>query len=129
MNEKRLPVNAINGNAVEEFLTRQQLFWQVLAAIPYGHVTSYGRLAQLAGLGRGARVVARWLSQLPDGTDLPWHRVVNSRGQLSLPPGSAAGAEQRRRLLSEGVLIVDHRVNMARFGWPQSSEQSQDLHE
>lgn len=122
MNEKRLPVNAINGNPAEEFLTRQQLFWQVLATIPCGRVTSYGRLAQLSGLGRGARVAARWLSQLPDGTDLPWHRVVNSRGQLSLSAGFGAGAEQRRRLLSEGVLIINHRVNMARFGWPESSE-------
>lgn len=133
MNENRLPANSINGNSAEEFLTARQNFWQILATVPPGRVTSYGRLAQLAGLGRGARVVARWLAQLPEGSSLPWHRVVNSRGQLSLSPESAAGAEQRRRLLGEGVLIVNHRVNMAHFGWPgspeQPPEQPQELHE
>ncbi|QIB51249.1 MGMT family protein [Pseudomonas sp. OIL-1] len=129
MNENRLPANSISGNSAEEFLTAQQNFWQILATIPPGRVTSYGRLAQLAGLGRGARLVARWLAQLPEGSSLPWHRVVNSRGQLSLSPCSPAGVEQRHRLQSEGVPIINHRVNMARFGWPESPEQPQDLHE
>ena len=137
MNENRLPANSINGNPGEEFLTRQQNFWQVLATIPPGRVTSYGRLAQLAGLGRGARLAARWLAQLPDGSSLPWHRVVNSRGQLSLSPCSAAGVEQKQRLQNEGVVVINHRVNMAHFGWPgspeqpseQPSDQSQEFHE
>ncbi|EZQ19004.1 DNA base-flipping protein YbaZ [Halopseudomonas bauzanensis] len=100
---------------------RKQMLWQVLAAIPPGRVTSYGRLAQLAGLGRGARLVGRWLGQLPDGTTLPWHRVLNSQGQLSLPPDSPSGQEQYQRLMAEGVIIRNRRVNMARFGWPDES--------
>lgn len=129
MNKTRLPASQPDGNLNAGFLTRRESFWQVLASIPYGRVTSYGRLAQLAGLGRGARLAARWLSQLPDGSDLPWHRVVNSRGQLSLSVCSPAGAEQRQRLQSEGVVINNHRVDMARFGWPESFAQPQDSHE
>ena len=97
---------------------RKEALWQVLASIPAGRVSSYGRLAQLAGLGRGARLVGRWLGQLPDGTTLPWHRVLNSQGQLSLPADHPAGQEQFQRLQAEGVVIRNRRVNMARFGWP-----------
>ena len=97
---------------------RKQMLWQVLASIPPGRVSSYGRLAQLAGLGRGARLVGRWLGQLPEGTSLPWHRVLNSQGQLSLPPDSASGQEQYQRLMAEGVIIRNRRVSMARYGWP-----------
>src|SRR5690606_35388731 len=97
---------------------RKQMLWQVLAAIPPGRVSSYGRLAQLAGLGRGARLVGRWLGQLPDDTNLPWHRVLNSQGQLSLPADSASGQEQYQRLMAEGVIIRNRRVSMTRYGWP-----------
>lgn len=100
---------------------RKQALWQALAAIPEGRVSSYGRLAQLAGLGRGARLAGRWLGQLPEGTSLPWHRVLNSRGQLSLPADSPAGQEQYQRLLAEGVIIRHRRVNMARYGWPDTN--------
>lgn len=100
---------------------RRQALWQVLASIPSGRVSSYGKLAELAGLGRGARLVGRWLGQLPDDTRLPWHRVLNSQGQLSLPADSHAGQEQYQRLMAEGVIIRNRRVNMARFGWPDQN--------
>ncbi|HDZ56204.1 MAG TPA: MGMT family protein [Pseudomonas xinjiangensis] len=98
--------------------THNDAVYQVLSAIPAGRITSYGRLAQLAGLGRGARQVGRILSQLPEDTRLPWHRVVNSQGYLSLPADSASGQEQLQRLLAEGVIIRNRRVDMKRFGWP-----------
>lgn len=93
-------------------------FHAALAAIPRGRVTSYGALARLAGMGRGARLVGRWLGNLPNGTDLPWHRVVNSQGRLSLPPGSPADQEQQQRLAREGVVIHDRRIDLRRYGWP-----------
>lgn len=101
---------------------RKQALWLVLAAIPPGRVSSYGRLAQMAGLGRGARLVGRWLGQLPDDTTLPWHRVLNSQGQLSLPADHPAGQEQYQRLLAEGVIVRNRRVNMTRFGWPDQPQ-------
>lgn len=98
--------------------TVRETFWHVLASIPEGRVTSYGRLAKLAGMGRGARLAGRWLGQLPEGTALPWHRVLNSQGQLSLPPDHPAGQEQYQRLIAEGIIITHRRVDMKRYGWP-----------
>ena len=96
---------------------RRAALYLALAQIPAGQVTSYGELAARAGLGRAARWVGRTLSQLPDDTTLPWHRVVAAGGRLSLPAGSPAGDEQRARLRSEGVSIHNERVDMRRHGW------------
>lgn len=96
---------------------RRAALYLTLTQIPAGQVTSYGELAARAGLGRAARWVGRTLSQLPDDTTLPWHRVVAAGGRLSLPAGSPAGDEQRARLRSEGVSIHNERVDMRRHGW------------
>lgn len=96
---------------------RREALYAALAAVPVGWVVTYGQLAELAGLGRAARWVGRTLSQLPDGSRLPWHRVIGAGGRLSLPPGSASGDEQRQRLREEGVQIMNNRVDIARHGW------------
>ena len=96
---------------------RREALYLVLAQVPAGKVVSYGELAQLAGLGRAARWVGRTLGQLPDGTTLPWHRVIAAGGRLSLSAGSPAGAEQRARLRTEGISILNERVDMRRHGW------------
>jgi methylated-DNA-protein-cysteine methyltransferase-like protein len=96
---------------------RREALFMTLAQVPPGKVVSYGQLAELAGLGRAARWVGRSLSQLPPGTTLPWHRVIAASGRLSLPAGSASGAEQRARLRGEGVLVIDDRVDIRRHGW------------
>ncbi len=96
---------------------RREALYLVLAQIPPGKVISYGELASLAGLGRAARWVGRTLSQLPEGSRLPWHRVIAASGRISLPAGTASGAEQRARLRAEGVSILNERVDMRRHGW------------
>ncbi len=88
------------SDAVDE---RYRRIYAVVAAIPAGQVMSYGEVARRAGLGRAARLVGRALAGCPP--DLPWHRVVNAAGRISLPPGSAAAAEQRQRLVAEGVIV------------------------
>ena len=89
--------------------------WQVVGSIPAGAVATYGQVAELAGLPRGARRVGRILSNLPAGTRLPWHRVVNAQGRVSLP--GSAGVQQRRRLRGEGIVMRDGRVDLAQFRW------------
>jgi len=92
--------------------------WQVVAMIPRGRVSTYGQVAALAGIPGGARRVGRILSQLPNGSRLPWHRVVNAAGGISLPAGSAAHRRQRTRLRSEGVEFgKTGRIALSRFGW------------
>lgn len=102
---------------------RRAALYLLLSQIPEGKVVSYGELAALAGLGRAARWVGRCLGQLPDDSRLPWHRVVAAGGRLSLPAGTAAGDEQRRRLASEGIPVRGGRLDIRRHGWhpaPQS---------
>lgn len=103
---------------------RRAALYATLAQIPSGQVISYGQLAQLAGLGRAARWVGRTLSQLPEGSALPWHRVIAASGRLSLPAGSPSGDEQRARLAAEGVLIHNQRVDMRRHGWHPTDHNS-----
>ena len=96
---------------------RRTALYSTLMLVPHGKVVTYGQLAELAGLGRAARWVGRTLSQLPEGTRLPWHRVLASGGRISLPLGTVSGDEQRERLRNEGLSIVNNRVDMQRHGW------------
>ena len=87
--------------------------------IPRGKVSTYGAVARLAGMPGRARQVGYALAALRDGTAVPWHRVVNARGVLSLErAGAASGLTQRVRLAREGVTVDGAgRVALARFGW------------
>ncbi|AZC23010.1 MULTISPECIES: MGMT family protein [Pseudomonas] len=96
---------------------RRTALYLTLAQVPQGKVVSYGQLAEMAGLGRAARWVGRTLSQLPEDTSLPWHRVLGAGGRISLPAGSPSGDEQRARLRDEGVPVRNNRVDIQRHGW------------
>ena len=63
-------------------------------------------LARLAGMSRAARRVAQAMRRAPRGRNLPWHRVVNAQGRISLPAESAGYQRQKRRLEEEGVVFV-----------------------
>ncbi|WLG69392.1 MGMT family protein [Pseudomonas brassicacearum] len=96
---------------------RRTTLYLALAQVPAGKVVTYGQLAEMAGLGRAARWVGRTLSQLPNDTKLPWHRVLGAGGRISLPVGSASGDEQRARLRMEGISVLNNRVDIQRHGW------------
>ena len=93
----------------------EERVWQVVASIPPGRVATYGQIAELAGEPRRARQVGRVLGALPEGSRLPWHRVVNASGRSSLP--GAAGEEQRRRLRAEGVRFTNRSLKLERYRW------------
>ncbi len=91
-------------------------------SIPKGRVASYGQVAGVAGVPRNARLVCRVLSELPPGSPLAWHRVVNSAGSISLRPGAA---QQRRRLAREGVSFTQSgRIDLARFRWSPADDEA-----
>ena len=94
-----------------------------MSRIPAGRVSSYGRIAELAGLRNGARQVGRVLSELPSGSDVPWHRVLNAAGRLSLAADSPAGREQRARLRAEGVVVDRGRVRMRDYLWQMTLDE------
>ena len=95
-------------------------FYDVVRKVPSGRVATYGTVATEAGFPGHARQVGYALAALSAGHPVPWHRVINARGEVSAR-SRVRGLEQlqRRLLESEGVLFdADGRVDLERFGWP-----------
>ncbi len=96
----------------------------VIKAIPRGKVATYAQVAVLAGNHRAARQVVRVLHASSDKDRLPWHRVINSRGGISLGPGRGF-EEQKRRLLEEGVCVSrSGRIALQEFQWEPEGPRS-----
>ncbi len=96
--------------------TSTQLIYAVVRQIPFGKVASYGQVARIAGHGIQARQVGYALAALKSGTDVPWQRVINAQGRISLP--GVGGAIQQKLLLEEGVEFDENdRIDFERFGW------------
>jgi methylated-DNA-protein-cysteine methyltransferase-like protein len=92
--------------------------WTEIAAIPRGEVASYGGIARRAGLPRRARLVGHALKVAPASMKLPWHRVLNAQGRISLPAGTRAHRLQRRLLEQEGIRFRNGRVERAAMSEP-----------
>lgn len=93
--------------------------YAVVARIPRGRVATYGQVAAVAGLPRQARLVGYAMYGLPTGSKLPWHRVINARGEVSArsDPGPSE-ALQRHLLEREGVRFDERgRVSLKRYRW------------
>ena len=88
--------------------------YAVVRKVPVGRVVSYGMVAALIDRCT-PRIVGYAMASVPEGSDVPWHRVINSQGRISL----REGAELQRRLLeAEGVVFDERdRVDLKRFGW------------
>ena len=97
--------------ASEEMRT---VFYTTLAEIPPGHYCSYGDMAKLCGV--HVRQVLAWLRTLPEGSDLPWHRLVNGQRQIADYPGNG---EQYRLLAEEGVIPGPNGRFSPQLRWPE----------
>ncbi|PJJ27192.1 MGMT family protein [Lacrimispora celerecrescens] len=88
----------------------------IIKGIPYGRVMSYGRVARLAGNTRGARQVVRILHSMSEKYNLPWHRIINSKGKISITDKRYA-AFQRELLISEGIEVSeDGYIDISTYG-------------
>jgi len=98
---------------------------RVIKSIPCGRVAAYAQVAALAGNHRAARQVVRVLHSSSTKDKLPWHRVINSRGGISLERGR--GFEEQRRLLEHEGVRVDEggRINLAQFQWEPEARRSE----
>lgn len=97
--------------------------WTTVNAIPAGQVSSYGQIADFAGLPGRARLVGKSLGQIPKGRQVNWHRVLRSNGQLAFVKGSEQAVRQTGLLQEENVVVLNNRVNMKEFNWqPDLSE-------
>ena len=93
--------------------------YRLTRQIPPGRVTNYGTIAALAGSPNAARAVGYALRALPEGTDVPWQRVINVRGHIPLRGRDPHETDLQRVLLErEGVAFdADDRVDFRVFGW------------
>lgn len=93
--------------------------YDVIRRIPRGWVATYGQVATMAGLPRRARLVGRLLQRLDPAVKIPWHRVVNARGEISYSLSRNGGdALQRRLLEKEGIEFdADGRLDLDRCRW------------
>ena len=101
-------------------MSTYERFYEVVRRVPPGRVTTYGTVAHQAGLPGRARQVGYAMAALPDGNDVPWHRVINARGEVSRRSGGTAFENIQRVLLeSEGVHFdARGRVRLDDYGWP-----------
>lgn len=91
--------------------------YEVVSRIPKGKVATYGQVATLAGMRGHARQVGYALHDLPEGSNVPWHRVINARGEISPRGDPGSDESQRRRLEAEGVDFDSARIDLSRFRW------------
>ena len=94
------------------------MIFQVIAQIPYGRVASYGQIARLAGIPKHSRLVGYVLKHMDADSSLPWYRVINSQGKISLSKLNDQGQNiQAQLLLAEGILVIEDKVKMKVFQW------------
>jgi methylated-DNA-protein-cysteine methyltransferase-like protein len=115
MPPKRKPLQAahLQGDKAVEAICA------VIRRIPKGWVATYGQVAAMAGMPRRARLVGRVLQRLDPGTKIPWHRVVNAKGEVSYSLSRNGGDVVQRRLLEkEGIKFDDNnRLDLERCRW------------
>ncbi len=96
--------------------------YAIVKRIPRGRVATYGQIASLAGLPGHARQVGYALHALPDEHSVPWHRVINSRGEISQRSEPTSNGLQRALLESEGVNFDERgRVDLQVYRWQSES--------
>ena len=90
----------------------------VISRIPKGQVATYGQIAKIAGIPGHARQVGYALHRLPDGSNVPWHRVINAKGQVSLSPHDVSSSIQKSLLKKEGIRLSEKdRISLKKYGW------------
>ncbi len=90
--------------------------------VPHGRVTTYGVIAKIVG-GCTARIVGYAMAATPEGSQVPWQRVINAQGKIS--PRGYGSAVQRQLLEEEGVVFdAANKVDMGKFGWPDGEYSS-----
>ena len=99
--------------------------YRLVRRVPPGRVVSYGAVAAMLGAPRAARGVGRALGSLSDGTSVPWWRVVNRNGEISIKGAHPSAMLQRMLLEAEGIRFDRNgRIDWKRWGWnPDARDQ------
>lgn len=117
----RLHAPAAEGNeSATGTISLYHRIYAVVRQIPRGSVASYGRIARRVGC--TARQVGYAMAATPPERGIPWHRVINSKGEISARKGGGGKARQRQKLLDEGIVFDQKgRVDFERFGWAETA--------
>lgn len=92
--------------------------YRVVKAIPYGRVATYGQVADLAGLIGKPRVVGYALYRVTVNHDIPWHRVINAKGEVSRSSLRDGNDDLQQLLLEqEGITFVKGRIDLRQYRW------------
>ncbi|MEK7584856.1 MAG: methylated-DNA--[protein]-cysteine S-methyltransferase [Patescibacteria group bacterium] len=98
-----------------------QRVYELVANVPSGHVVTYGQIAASLSSPRAARMVGTALRSLPEGSHVPWHRVIGSKGRISIQNMDHPAEEQANLLMAEGVVVRREQdafcVDLARYLW------------
>ncbi len=97
--------------------------YRYVQRIPRGRVLTYGALARALRLPGGARTAGRAMASTPSGKGIPWHRVVGERGEILIREPRYASL-QKKLLESEGIAIVEWRVDLKRHLWKPTKTRS-----
>jgi methylated-DNA-protein-cysteine methyltransferase related protein len=118
VNAVRRKARTKKRSAVRPESTRERIYAQV-RKIPCGKVATYGQIASLAGLEGQARQVGYAMAAVPSSSTIPWHRVINAQGRVSMRSEGPGGSIIQQQLLErEGVVFnAGARVVLARFRW------------
>lgn len=130
INDEQKSANELMSYQLPDSQSFNRMVWDIVRQIPSGKVATYGQIAAMIPVPEGVdpevyrRLGPRWVGDAMnavsrvDEPTVPWHRVINSKGGISLPPESPSSAVQRGRLRHEGVEFdTKERVNLNRFGW------------
>ncbi len=97
-------------------MTLYNKIYNIVKRIPEGNVTSYGKIGRMAGC--SARQVGYAMAATPADDDIPWHRVINSKGEISARKEGDSDHLQRLMLMDEGVRFdPNDRIDFEQFGW------------
>lgn len=112
-----------HSNTEADMSNSYDLIYAVVRHIPYGHIATYGQIAELAGLMGKPRVVGYALYRVTDADEIPWHRVINAKGEVSRSPHRNGTDDLQRSLLeSEGIQFDrDGRINLSEYRWIANS--------
>jgi len=96
-----------------------KLIYTIVKEIPIGRVATYGQIAEIVSQGLPARIVGYALHGLPEGTDVPWHRVINSQGKISFAVSrNEHDSLQQKILEQEGILFTQSgKINLKKYLW------------
>lgn len=104
-------------------VTAYDRIYRVVRRVPRGRVATYGQIAEIAKAS-GPRQVGYALHALPEGHDLPWHRIINAQGMISLDSG-IGGAGLQRALLETEKVVFDEKghIDLKRYQWKGAPEE------